>query len=100
MSAAAQSSAEVDADRAVEGWRYGHRAALFALRQAQHEATNNPARTALSDAIMRVDAIERPPVLVILSRAERLEAAIRAALALNDAEFGPEAVAVLKDALR
>lgn len=81
-----------------EGWRKGVAAARFAVYAAQGDA--KPAgREALGAALARIDAIKAPSGDIARPRADRLAAAIGAALALADADLGPEAVAVLRDAI-
>ena len=98
MSAAAQPAE--DPDQFGEGWRTGHRAALFVPGRVEAEASTAVGRAAIETAIRRVEAIERPRCLVPLPRAGRLTAAIRAALALSGAVLPAEAIAILKDAVQ
>lgn len=91
---------EAEADRFAEGWRTGRQAARFALRTMAGEAAKLAEQTLLAAAIQRIDAVEVPTCSVVLPRAERLEAAIRSALALAGADFAEEARTILRDALK
>lgn len=90
----------IEADRFAEGWRAGRLAARFTLRTMEGELEKPAARTVLAAAVQRIEAMEVPHCPVALLRADRLEAAIRSALSLAGADFAPEAVTVLQDALR
>lgn len=98
MSAAAQPLE--DPDQFGEGWRAGRIAARFAVHAVQGDATKPGARDALAVALQRIDALSAPPASVAMPRADRLADAIRAALALSEADLGPEAAHTLRDALR
>lgn len=101
MSAAVQSPMTApEADRFAEGWRAGRLAARFVLRTMEGETDRLADRGVLAAAIQRIEGIEVPHCAVALPRAERLEAAIRSALALAGATFAEEAVTVLRDALK
>lgn len=101
MSAAASlPMTPLEADRHAEGWRTGRLAARFVVRTMEGEADKPAARTLLANVVQRIEAIEVPPPSVVLPRADRLETAIRTALALAGADLSPEAITVLQDALR
>lgn len=100
MIAAASLPAET-AGAFVEGWRIGRQAARLIVHGMQAEATKPAARDALAAAVQRIDALRAPPPSVALPRADRLEASIRAALAVAAVEgLGPEAITILQEAVR
>jgi hypothetical protein len=98
--AVAATPVEIGADAFAEGWRIGRAAARFVLAVVEAEATKPAARDVIADARWRIDALPQPDRAIALPRADRLEAAIRAALALSAAELTPEAATVLEGALK
>ncbi|GGJ14049.1 hypothetical protein [Neoroseomonas lacus] len=94
-----------EADRQAEGWRLARLAARFAVRSLEGEYDKPAGRAVIAAAIQKIDAIPVPDCVVVLPRAERLEAAIRTAIDLAGQVFdgkplAEEAIAVLRDALR
>ncbi len=89
-----------EADCHAEGWRLGRLAARFVVRTMEGESERLADRSVLAAAIQRIEAIEVPAMTVSIPRAERLETAIRTALALSAIDLTPEAVTILQDALK
>lgn len=101
----ASPTAQTEADRQAEGWRFARLACRFAVRSLEGVHDKPAARAALAAALQKIDAIEAPTCIIVAPRAQRLEAAIRTAIALAGQVFegkplAEEALAVLKDALR
>jgi hypothetical protein len=87
------------AERFHEGWRMGRGAAAQVLFQMEGEAPA-VARGAVAAMRDRIRLLDAPPVGVALPRADRLQAAISAAVALLRNDCAAEALAVLEDAAR
>lgn len=101
MSAATRPEMTPDqSDHWHEGYRTGRNASAYLLRSMASEADKPTARATLAEAARRVDAMPMPRCTVVLRRAQSLEGAIRAALAVSSEGLGPEALAILKDGIR
>jgi len=87
------------ADACAEGWRIGRSAARHVVWSVEGEAKPG-ARDAVALALRRIEALPPPDRFVPLPRADRLEGAIRAALALHAEDLTREAIDILREALR